>query len=158
MEIPRRSIALFLIVSGIGSLAVTIDRLRGMTIKSATEIALLIAVVLLYLGMVVAGFLLFRKAKLAEWVAFWALAPQIPLFAFSRVTYAVTSMPTIEIKLWPRFGFVFSSMNYFSINFLPTTQDLYLGFNLIGLIAAGWIATQIQERDDRRRVKSVGTG
>ncbi len=63
------------------------------------------------------------------------LVAQLPLVQLGRFGYAVTTAPTIELKLWPRAGAAVDSGFLCQVWWFEEAQPSYFGVNLVALVA-----------------------
>lgn len=156
--ISRVAIGAFLVVSGGMSLAYLFDgrvRASGLSLYVAYSLP-----VILYGAMVAAGWLLLKRQRLGLWLGLWVMALQLPIVQVGHLTFMATSFPTLELKLWPLFGFAQSWGVGLKLHWLSSPQPLYLGVNMTACVAVVPLAYHVERHElaVQRLRRSPGAG
>jgi len=136
LMLPRRSLAVYLVIAGVLSFARTLDALRwsGGLLPTIVAVPILLGA---YGGMILGGVSLWRGWARGILAGGAALLIQIPLFRLGRVAYSVAAAPCLELKVWPRTGFAASTSNLFTVFLHDSAQPFYLGLNA-GAAVLAW--------------------
>ena len=144
--IPKHVIGLYLFTSGVICLSLSID-FRPMAHGVKVWVPYLVVAVV-YGGMILAGICLIKGWRVGLWISTVLLYLQVPIIQISHVTYTITGYPTLEWKLWPRFGFAFAMGNQVTLFWHPTPQQFYLGFNLAPVLVLTYLIHYLKRQQE----------
>jgi hypothetical protein len=129
LGLTKPLLSTYLVASGVWSIAVFVD--ARLPFRGAFGLAAYALAATAYGGMIASGVGLWKRWRPSLAIGAIAAAIQVPFIQLGRLTYTISGIPSLEIKLWPPFGFAFSSSSVFTFGVHDDNQTLYLGVNVI---------------------------
>ncbi len=146
-RLPRKTIGIALIVSGVISLARTLD-----SVDPAQSFAVVALVAgLIYGSMIVAGACILRRWRFGLKLGLGVCMIQIPYVQVWRIGYLVAPFPASELVVWPPISVTFTLGNRIALYWSETAYPLYLGINLTAAVLASSLFYHL---DRRRRAQA----
>lgn len=127
-RVPILTISSFLVVSALLTLARVFD--GGVSGHRISNVIAYAVPGFVYGTMALAGVLLSLRCRQALILGILVVGAQVPLLQIGHLSYAVTSVPTIEAKMWPLLGFSLTFSHRMTILWSESRQPLYVGINM----------------------------
>lgn len=130
LPVSRRVIGLYLVATGIWTAARLLDAGLQVDGSGSWLVTGLVAIPIFVFGaMILGGALILLRWRIGLWISLSSAVLQIPFFAVGHVAYSVGALPILELNVWPRVGFTFSTGMVATVFVTNEPSQLYVGIN-----------------------------